>query len=323
MKPVLRLLTQYILLMIFFSFIMFLLVDWLPGAAFIRQAERDRAAQEKVTWFFLDRSFLPGQYCPSNGAPQTCQFDGGQFVDFYSRIFSGHWGNSWMVFAGQPVASLFSQRLPFSIALLGAATVVIALAALPAGFYSGLQAHNHTLTRIFILIRSIPIYWLGLLLFMFGLILENPLAGAVPTQPPTLKLLFLPAILVTIFIAPRWYQAAYQSTATAIENDQVQAALSRERNHHQAIFKHVLPAALIEFTPVFVRQFPIPMFGATIFAETIFGWPGLGSLFISVLKMSDWPIVQALIFPPAAAFLSAFLLSDLLGIVLHHSKPAK
>jgi peptide/nickel transport system permease protein len=81
------------------------------------------------------------------------------------------------------------------------------------------------------------------------------------------------------------------------------------------IVKHALRNALIPFVTILVLQIPALFAGATI-TETVFAWPGIGSLYVDALNRNDWPVALAFIFITAILTVIATLLGDILYTVV-------
>ena len=178
--------------------------------------------------------------------------------------------------------------------------VVLALAAAPrAGslFDSGI-------TALSLFGYSVPIFWLGqLLVILFAVDL-----GWLPAQGMTSLRgsatgwayvrdvawhLVLPAFSVTIFFVAVVARVARASIVGVLSEDFMLTAMAKGLSRRTILWRHVLPNAMIPVVTVIGYNFGYSLTGA-ILVETVFAWPGLGSLFVTSIGNRDYPVLQGI-----------------------------
>lgn len=79
----------------------------------------------------------------------------------------------------------------------------------------------------------------------------------------------------------------------------------------RVITRHIVPNALIPILTVLAVQFG-QMLAAAVVVETVFAWPGLGSLLVGSILGRDYSVVQAVMLMLVVAFILINLIADLL-----------
>ena len=81
------------------------------------------------------------------------------------------------------------------------------------------------------------------------------------------------------------------------------------------VLKHVLRNALIPITTITGLQFG-QLMGGAVLTETVFSWPGLGTLMVKAIQTRDYPVVQGCVLVIALSYVLVNLLTDLLyGVI--------
>jgi peptide/nickel transport system permease protein len=239
-------------------------------------------------------------------------------------------GNLGFSFANrQPVLGLILDRARLTLLLMLPALtlaamlgVVFALAAAP---HAG-SGYDSTMTALSLIGYSVPIFWLGqLLVILFAIKLRwLPAQGMITLRnTPTgwaavwdvLWHLILPALSVTIFYTAIVARVARASLLETISQDYVLTARAKGLSRRAVLWRHVLPNSLIPVVTVIGYNFGYSLTGA-ILVETVFAWPGLGSLFITSIGNRDYPVLQGIFLLTAITVVIANVLTDMLYGVL-------
>ena len=172
-----------------------------------------------------------------------------------------------------------------------------------------------------------PIFWLGqLLVILFAIKLRwLPAQGMITLRnTPTgwaavwdvLWHLVLPALSVTIFYIAIVARVARASVLeTHLAGLRADGAAPRACRRRAVLWRHVLPNSLIPVVTVIGYNFGYSLTGA-ILVETVFAWPGLGSLFITSIGNRDYPVLQGIFLFTAITVVIANVLTDMLYGVL-------
>ncbi|MGE3616777.1 MAG: ABC transporter permease [Gemmatimonadales bacterium] len=250
---------------------------------------------------------------------------GTQLADFAGAAVRGDFGAS-IEYYPTRVGTLVRSRLGPSL-LLGAAVLLVNLTL---GIWLGvLQARrrgrrvDRWLTRLSLAGYSAPSFWLGLVLVSLFAIEWRLLPGGQMTDPllpasaawpvralDVLRHLVLPA--ATLSIVTLAATMRYQRTAMleVLRLDFVRAARARGLAEGRVVWRHAWRNALSPVVTLFGLWLPMLVSGA-VFVESVFNWPGLGSLAAGAVGTRDYPVLMATSLLVAAAVLVGGILTDL------------
>jgi len=236
-----------------------------------------------------------------------------QYERYAGDALSGDLGSS--IRLREPVARLIGQRLPatleLTLASLALATVLgVLLGTLSAVRHGRFVDH---LIRVGSLAGvSLPSFWLGLMLILlFGVELGVlPIAGR-----DGLDSLVLPAVTLAMVPLGIITRMARSSVLDALREDYIRTARAKGLGGASILFGHALRNSLIPLVTVVGVQFGT-LLGGAIIVETVFAWPGIGSLLIDAVSARDFPLVQGIILMIAVGFVLVNLAVDLLYALL-------
>jgi len=183
---------------------------------------------------------------------------------------------------------------------------------------------------------SMPIFWLGLILIIIFCINLQwlPVAGRIDIgmEPTNITHFYLLDSLLTGNWASFWSAfrhiilpgialAAYSMAIIArmtrstmlevVKQDYIRTAHAKGLDEKTVVYHHALKNALIPIVTVIGLQFGF-LLGGAVLTETVFSWPGIGSLTANAILASDYPMVQGSVILVAAVFVVVNLLVDLL-----------
>lgn len=154
---------------------------------------------------------------------------------------------------------------------------------------------------------SLPSFWIGLMLMMlFGVRLGwLPFVGA-----DSWKNLILPTLTLGTGPAAVIARLTRSSMVEVINLDYIRTAWAKGLTERVVVMRHALRNALIPVITVVGLQFG-GLLGGAVVTESIFAWPGLGSLAITSINSRDYPMVQGVVLLAAITFVGVNLLVDL------------
>jgi ABC-type dipeptide/oligopeptide/nickel transport system permease component len=223
-----------------------------------------------------------------------------------------------------PVLDLVLARARITLMLMipalvaaSALGVAMALAAAPRAGSSA----DAAITGLSLLGHSVPVFWLAQLLVMaFAVQLHwMPASGMISLRnTPTgwagvvdfLWHLVLPMTCITIYYVAVVARVARAAVLELLHRDFVLTAMAKGLTNRRVLWRHILPNALIPVVTVVGYSFGSSLTGA-ILTETVFAWPGLGSLFVSSISARDYPVLQGIFLFSAIAVVVANILTDL------------
>jgi ABC-type dipeptide/oligopeptide/nickel transport system permease component len=238
-----------------------------------------------------------------------------QYAEFLAKAVQGNFGTS--LRQGLPVTSIVLERLPATLELTLAAMLISLCISFPAGIVSA--THRNSIwdqAAMFgaVLGQSAPTFFLGImLLFVFGGMLNwFPIGGRGQTGAgDELRHLVLPALTLGTFSMARNARLVRSSLLETLGLDYVTVAWSKGLSQWTVVLRHALRNALIPLVTVIGLEFGA-LLGGAIITETVFAWPGVGSLVVRAIGQKDFPVVVGCVTMLAVVFVSINLLIDLL-----------
>jgi len=240
-----------------------------------------------------------------------------QYLTWVKGFVTGEWGYSFS--DGRPVVERLVERLPATIELIGTAIGISLIVALLLGIVSAVRLRSwidHTTTVVSFAGISLPVFWFGLvvqLVFAIGL-------GWLPSSGRSsfgvagvlnrVEHLILPATVLATLHAAAWSRFLRSSMATALAERFVTAARARGITELAVVWRHALRTALLPFVTVVMLDAAIMVSGAVV-TESVFAWPGLGSLFTDALARRDYTVLMAFLMLTSTAVITLSLLADI------------
>ena len=241
---------------------------------------------------------------------------------YLTNILQLDFGHSF--FFNTPVLELIMERLPATLLLVFTAQIMAFLIGVVLGVISarnpnGILSHFVTLFALFG--YSAPVFWTGIMLLIgFSLLLPLfPVAGMIDARlidAPlwqqginVLRHLFLPALtLASIFLA-LYSRLCRASMLEVLGADYIRTARAKGLNEREVIYKHALKNSLGPVVTLAGLQFSAVVSGAVL-VETVFSWPGLGTLALQSILARDTPTILGILFFSALVVIVGNLLTD-------------
>ncbi len=237
----------------------------------------------------------------------------GQFADYYSGLVRLDLGES--IYQQRPVVELIGERLPATLELALAAMLVSLAIAFAVGLLSALRPYgwlDHTARIVSLLGVSIPNFWLGPMLILVGSLYLGwfPVSGRSGFGSLVLPALTLGTALAAII--SRMLRNALLEVSGA---DFVRTARAKGLSEWQILWRHNLRNALLPVVTLVGLQIGA-ILGGSVIVETVFSWPGVGSLTVESIQRRDYPLVQGCVLLIATLYVAVNLLTDLLYTVI-------
>ena len=227
---------------------------------------------------------------------------------FLSDLVRGDLGIS--ARTSNPVTMEIAARLPATLTLAGAATLLAIGFGIPLGSWAAARAGKlaDVLISTFVLFGiSMPVYWLGLMLIILFSINLRWLPAAGADGPLSL---ILPAVTLAAFSIAFIVRITRSSMLEVLRQDYIRTARAKGAKEGTIRWRHALRNALPPVITVIGLQFG-ELLGGAILTETVFGWPGLGRLLVDSIFARDYPMVQGLVITFALMFALVNLIVDL------------
>jgi peptide/nickel transport system permease protein len=220
------------------------------------------------------------------------------------------------------------NRFPVGTMLLlkGKATLELALGAMfvstvlafPIGLFSAIKRGSwidRLLTLLISVFYAVPTFWLAILLVLFVSLRLGWLPPSGRVDPSEdfvqfLRLLILPSITLGVPTSAVLARFIKMSLLEVLQQDYIRTARSKGLQEHMVLIRHALRNALIPVVTVFGLQLGNFLGGAVV-TESIYLWPGLGSMALHGILTRDYPVVQGVVLLVVVVFVLINLLVDL------------
>ncbi len=241
-----------------------------------------------------------------------------RYARWVGNLARGDLGDSTSL--NRPVAEVLAERLPPTLLLAGTAFLLCSVAGLAAGTVAALRQNtwvDRVLSLAVLAGLSVPSFALGLLfiaVFAIGLG-WLPAGGMRPvTGDASLAVLarhlVLPAATLALVAAGIVARLMRTSMLEVQRQDFVRAARAKGLGDWRVVTHHVLRNALVAMVPVLALQAGF-VIGGAVYIETVFQWPGLGSLLVQAIRARDLLLVQGAVLVLASAYVVLNLAADL------------
>ncbi|MGH7264657.1 MAG: ABC transporter permease [Candidatus Rokuibacteriota bacterium] len=298
-----RRLLQTVVLLLVISVVVFALVTRAPGGPGI----------------LLDRNMGQAEIAQMRAILGLDQPLHVQYVRWLAQVVRGNLGVSYQV--GVPVLEVIGQMLPNTLLLSAAALVLSLLVAIPAGVVSAARpysATDHAVTFLALFGISVPTFWFGLMLIvLFSIALDWLPPGGMQTigapwsAADLARHLVMPAAVLGAANMALIARYTRSSTRAVLREDYVRTARAKGLGEPAVLYRHALRNALLTVVTVVGLQLPRLVGGAAI-TETVFAWPGMGSLAVRAAFERDYPMIMGITLVISAVVAASSLLVDLL-----------
>ena len=236
-------------------------------------------------------------------------------------MLQGDWGFSFV--SRVDVDTLIAQRVPTTLAVIGASQVLALAIALPVGIYSAVRPYSlfDRIASTFAFIGfSLPTFFTGIcLILVFSIKLDwLPFVYRADLQSTgwqwwgeQLRQSIMPVVVLGLFQGASWTRYVRSSMLDVVRLDHVTTARAKGLAERVVVMKHVVRNALIPVVTLVALTMP-QVFGGAIVTEQIFRVPGIGSLLIDAILRNDTPVIMAVTFVFSCLVILFNLMADLL-----------
>ncbi len=289
-----------------------------------------------VTFTFILTRMIPGSPAATILGPQASAADIAemeiklgldqpywkQFMDYILDVLQGNFGDSYMY--NRPVLDLIAERIPNTLQITVTALIIALIIGVGIGMFSALHQYS-ILDYVFMVLAlvgvSMPIFWLGLMLVnLFSVQL-----GWLPTQGrgdlaiglwDFVSHMILPCACLSTIPMATFARITRSSMLEVIHNDSIKALRARGISERSVIWKHALKNALPPIVTVLGLQIASCFTGA-ILTESIFTWPGMGTMIVNAITNRDYMLIQGVVLFFALVFVIVNLVVDIVYMLIN------
>jgi peptide/nickel transport system permease protein len=247
-----------------------------------------------------------------------------QFVKWLWSVLQGNFGRS--IAYQIPVADILAQRIGNTLILTAAAAGLAIAIGFVGGTLAGIRRFSlfdRASTLLTLVAASAPTFWIGLLLlYVFALELRwLPATGmySIGHEGELLNLLWhlpLPAFSASLVSMAVIFRLTRSGLLEVMSQDYIRAARARGLSEVRVVRTYALRTLIPPVVNIAGLQVGF-IFGASLFAEVIFQWPGVGLLMYNAVLARDVPVIQAVLLVFAVVFVLANLVTDLVTAALN------
>ena len=244
-----------------------------------------------------------------------------RYFHWFSAMLQGDWGFSFI--SRVDVDTLILQRVPVTLAVIGASQLLALMIALPVGIYAAARPYtwfDRIASTVSFIGFSLPTFFTGLLLILLFSIKLDWLPFVYRADISAtgwqwwwqhIQQSIMPVAVLGLFQGASWMRYVRSAVLDVIRLDYVTTARSKGLSERVVITKHVVRNALIPVVTLMALQMPA-VFGGAIVTEQIFRIPGIGSLLIDAILRNDTPVIMAVTFVFSCLVIFFNLIADLL-----------
>lgn len=244
-----------------------------------------------------------------------------RYFRWLAAMLQGDWGYSFV--SRVDVDTLILQRVPVTLAIIGASQVLALMVALPVGIYSAMRPYSlfDRIASTFAFVGfSLPTFFTGILfILIFSITLDwLPFVYRADLSATgwqwwweQFKQSIMPVTVLGLFQGASWTRYVRSAVLDVIRLDYVTTARSKGLPERVVVMKHVVRNALIPVVTLVALTMPA-VFGGAIVTEQIFRIPGIGSLLIDAILRNDTPVIMSVTFVLACLVILFNFLADLI-----------
>ena len=245
-----------------------------------------------------------------------------QYIDYWAHLLQGDLGVS-LLHGLRPVTEVISQSLPWTIGLVGFATIVSFIIGTIGGAIVGWRRGSRldALIPITTFLSTIPYFWLGLLaIAVFSVNLKLfPIGkaygvGMSPEFTPefigqVIHHGFLPAATIIIASLGGWMLGMRNMMLTVLDEDYIMVAQAKGMPNRRVLWGYAARNAVLPQIQSFALSIGF-IVGGTIVMEMVFSYPGVGKLLLDATNAKDYALMQGVFLVITLSVLVANILAD-------------
>lgn len=281
-----------------------------------------------VTFVFLFVRMIPGDPARLVAGEQATQEDveiireelglneslPTQYVNYVTGLFKGDLGTS--LRTKRPVLTEVSNRYANTVRLTLLSLAWSSVVGILLGVWSGRHRskwQDYTGMTLAVSGISLPTFWIG---FMLIIVFSVNLKWFPTTVADGFKNLVLPAFTLGTSVAAVVARFTRSSMIEVLKEDYIRTARAKGLKEKAIVWGHAFRNSMISVVTVIGLQFGY-LLGGSVVTESVFAFPGLGSLLIESVNYRDYPAIQSLILIFSLHFIVINLLVDILYAVLN------
>lgn len=245
-----------------------------------------------------------------------------QYLVWAEKAIQGDFGISYM--SKQPVILQIAKRLPATLTLMGSALVLSIILAIVLGLWAGLKKGkfaDYIISASAYVGMSMPSFWLGIML----IIIFTAKLGWLPSSGmhtpgqqsviDTFKHMIMPTITLCMGSLASYVRYIRSNTIRELNEEYVLTAEAKGTTGAKLLYRHILKNTLLPIITLVGMNLSSLVCGSFII-ESVFGWPGIGTLAMQAVGSRDYPVIMAYILLSGLILVLGNFLADILYAVV-------
>lgn len=251
-----------------------------------------------------------------------------QYLDYWGLLLSGDLGRSFSNGLA-PVGDVIASALPWTLGLVGFATIVSFLLGTATGALIGWRRGSRAdaIVPISTFFSTVPYFWLGLI----AIAVFSSMLGWFPASHaydkgsrPAFTLDFigqviahgtLPVLTIVVASLGGWILGMRNMMLTVLDEDYITVAQAKGMPNGRVLWRYAARNAMLPQLSSFALSIGF-IVGGTIVMEMVFSYPGVGKLLLDATTAKDYPLMQGLFLIITLAVLVANIFADIAYAVL-------
>jgi peptide/nickel transport system permease protein len=250
----------------------------------------------------------------------------GQYFTYLYNLAHGNFGLSYSHFP-VPVWTVISQDLPWTLLLLGTATIISFTLGTGLGILSAWKRGSFidsSMPPLMLFLSSFPYFWVALLLiYVFGVLLPwFPTAHAYDTLSLTWPVVgtviyhsFLPALTIVLASMGGWLLGMRNVMVATLSEDYITMAQAKGLSDRRVMMMYAARNAILPSITGLAMSLGFVVGGAVL-VEAVFSYPGVGYDLVQAALNNDYPLLQGLLLFIVVAVLAANFVADIIYVRL-------
>ena len=240
-----------------------------------------------------------------------------QYGNYLMNILHGDFGDS--LYFKTNALGMIASRLPNTLILTLTSLVIAIVVGTVLGIFSARfqgTVADYVMSVVSLFGVSAPVFWVAIMaVLLFAVNLGwLPTFGMATIEKDGwvefLRHLCLPVLCLSVIPMATFMRIARSSMIEALGNDSITCMRARGLRERSILWKHALKNALPPIITVLGIQLA-GCFSGAVLTETIFSWPGMGTMIVSAINNRDYALIQATVLVIALAFVVINLIADL------------
>jgi peptide/nickel transport system permease protein len=248
-----------------------------------------------------------------------------QYVEYLGKLLHGDLGTSLVAYP-EKVSVIIGQALPWTIALVGLATIISFVIGIALGMFAGWRRGSwlDNLIPVTTMFQAVPYFWLALILVLLlsRVVQWFPYAGGynVATTMPGLSLQFLgsaayygflPALTIVLSSIGGWMLGMRNMMVATLSEDYIVTAEAKGLKPGRVRLTYAARNAMLPSLSGFAISLGFVVAGSIV-TEQVFSYPGIGQLLFSAVSNNDYALMQGVFLVISLSVLAANLVVDVL-----------